>query len=308
MIVIGAETLRRDDPSLATRGEQHIAARRAGGLAPHPVKLVVTRSGVIPRDRAFFQTDDAETIILTRTPTDAPGTIVALDGDPIDAILRLAEARNHKHILIEGGAQMLRLALPRARYLRLAVSPRPLGADGHARLTDNMETFLEPLHIVRAERLGDTQVHHIDLLLSRARPLMNQAVALSKTCPPSKSAFAVGSIGCDAALNIIATGYSRETGPTDHAEEAMLSKTSEPIHTAIVTLEPCLDRASKPMGCAQRLVDAGVKRVIYGVAEDSTFTQQRGLTFLRDNGVEVLHLPGFEIQFRQVNAAIYGAV
>ncbi|WP_298915443.1 dihydrofolate reductase family protein [uncultured Algimonas sp.] len=312
MIVIGAETLRRDDPSLATRGAAHIAARAAAGRAPDPIKVVITRSGDIPHDRAFFRTGTAETIVLSASPTHAPpdrakATVEHFMGDPIEAVLGIATARGLSDILIEGGAQMLRLALPRARRLRLAVSPRAFGDAGHARLFGDLDAFLAPLHIASTERLGDTTVHHIDLLLSRARPLMGRAFDLSAQCPPSATAFAVGAVACSEDLSVLATGYSRETGPTDHAEEALLSKLDGSAHTVICTLEPCLTRASKPTGCAERLVASGLRRLIYAVAEDETFTRQTGLAFLRNHGVDVLHLPGYESRFRALNAPVYAA-
>ncbi|MEM9599429.1 MAG: dihydrofolate reductase family protein [Pseudomonadota bacterium] len=306
MIVVGAETLRRDNPSLATRGAVHVSARKAAGLAPDPIKLVITRTGPIPTDRAFFRTGSGETIILSHRPTNALGTTELFEGSPMTAIRRIAEARDLKHVLIEGGAQILSLAIPHARFLRLAVSPRRLGRDGHARLFNNVEAFLESQSVTHSEKLGDTTVYHIDLLLGRARPLMEQAFRVSENCPPSDRAFAVGCLGCEADLSVIATGFSRETGPKDHAEEAMLSKADRAIHTAIVTLEPCLMRASKPTGCAQRLIKAGVRRVIYAVAEDETFTRQVGLDYLRRNDVDVIHMPGFDDWFQRVNAPLYG--
>ena len=307
MIVIGAETLRRDNPSLATRGRAHHDARKAAGRAVDPVKVVVTRTGDIPHDREFFNTGTAETIVLTQTPTDVPGTLALFHGDPIDAITDLAQARGLPDILIEGGAQLLRHALPRARFLRLAVSPRHLGDVGHARLFEDFDRFMDSLFVAGIETLGDTTVFHIDLLLSRAKPLMEQALALSEQCPASNTAFAVGALACTEDLTVLATGYSRETGPTDHAEEALLSKLDLPPHTVICTLEPCLTRASKPKGCAQRLIEAGVERVIYAVAEDTTFTQQTGLSHLHAHGIELLHLSGYEDWFRAVNGPIYAA-
>lgn len=305
MIVIGAETLRRDNPSLATRGDAQIAARKATGRALDPVKVVVSRSGDIPHDRAFFKTGTAETIILSQSPADAPGSVTIFEDDPIDAILDLAETRDLSDILIEGGAQMLRLAMPRARHLRLAVSPRELSGAGHARLFDDIEPFMAAMHVTDTEKLSDTTVFHIDLLLSRAMPLMERALALSEQCPPSETAFAVGAIACTEDLTVLATGYSRETGTADHAEEAVLSKLDSMPHTIICTLEPCLTRASKSKGCAQRLVEAGVQRVIYAVAEDETFTAQTGLAHLRDHDIELLHLFGYEEWFRAVNGPIY---
>lgn len=305
MIVVGAETLRRDNPSLATRGSDHFAVRAAAGRSAHPVKLIISRSGQIPTDRAVFESGDAETIILSQSPTEAPGTIEPLRGHPIPAIRTLAEKRGLSRVLIEGGAQILHLGLPHAETLRLAVSPRTLGDRGHAFFMDPSGIDTK-FFVAHRERLGSTQVYHIDLIRTRALPLMQQAFELSKQCPPSQTAFAVGCIGCQADLTPLARGYSRETGPSDHAEEAMLSKLADPPHTVICTLEPCLTRASKPLGCAQRLVAAGVKRVIYAIAEDETFTAQTGLSYLRNKGVDVLALPGFEDDFRRINAPIYG--
>lgn len=308
MIVIGAETLRRDNPSLATRGEAHIASRKAAGLAPDPIKVVVTRSGEIPHDRAFFETGRGEKVILSQSPVASSATVKLFSDDPIDAILNLAEARGLSNVLIEGGAQILTLALPRAHWLRLAISPKALGNQGHARLFDDQDAFIAPLSVMHKEKLGDTTVLHIDLLRSRAQLIMAEAFHLSEQCPPSGTAFAVGCVGCTADLSILGTGYSRETGSNDHAEEALLAKLGDVPHTVICTLEPCLTRASKPKGCAQRLVDAGVKRVIYAVAEDRTFTEQTGLAYLRKHGVEVLELGGYEDRFRAVNPLIYNAV
>lgn len=306
MIVIGAETLRRDNPSLATRGRAHGYARNTAGRALDPVKVVVTRTGDIPLDRAFFHTGTAETIVLSQTPADVPGTLALFDGDPVAAIEELAQTRGLSDVLIEGGAQMLTLAMGHARFLRLAVSPRELGDVGHARLFEGFDQFIAAMHVTATETLGDTSVYHIDLLLSRAKPLMEQALRLSAQCPASTTAFAVGALACTEDLTVLATGYSRETGPTDHAEEAVLSKLDQPPHTVICTLEPCLTRASKPTGCAQRLIEAGVERVIYAVAEDTTFTQQTGLTHLHAHGIELLHLSGYEEGFRAVNGPIYG--
>lgn len=306
MIVIGAETLRRDNPSLATRGDDHVKTRQAAGRDPDPIKLVLSRSGNIPADRAFFQTGSAETIVLSKTHSDGPGTRIQLSGDPIETIIDLAQDRGLEDVMIEGGAEILRLALPRAQFLRLAINPDKLNETGHARLFDDPDAFLAEQHILKTETLGRTQVYHIDLLLSRARPLMAQACALSEQCPPSDTAFAVGCLGCSEDLSVLATGYSRQTGPHDHAEEAMLQRLDSPLHTVIVTLEPCLIRASKPTGCAQRLVNAGVKRIIYAVSEDETFTRQAGLAYLAKHGVECLHLHGFEDAFRTANPLIYG--
>ncbi len=305
MIVVGAETVRRDDPSLATRGEKYIRRRARDGRAADPVKVILTRSGDLPRDRQIWTSGSAETIVLSQSPSDAPATVIQIDEDPIEGVMALAKTLRCQDILIEGGADILTQALPRARWFRLAVSPKMLGDQGRAPLFDP-DAFLADNLPVFSQVFGDTTVHHIDLHLIRARALMHQAFALSENCPPSESAFAVGCIGCDADMTVLATGYSRETGPKDHAEEAMLAKLNGVTpHTVICTLEPCLSRASKPMGCAERLVAAGTSRLYYALIEDGTFTEQKGLAYLQDNGVELIHLPGFERSFQSANRPIY---
>jgi len=139
--------------------------------------------------------------------------------------------------------------------------------------------------------------------------LMGRAFALSRLCRPSRSAFAVGALACDERLNVLAEGYSRETGELDHAEEVVLAKlraAGQTADTLICTLEPCLHRKSKPHGCAELLAQAGVKTVVYAMAEDDTFVRQGGLAYLAEQGVKLVYLSGYEDAFRAANPGIYG--
>jgi diaminohydroxyphosphoribosylaminopyrimidine deaminase / 5-amino-6-(5-phosphoribosylamino)uracil reductase len=53
---------------------------------------------------------------------------------------------------------------------------------------------------------------------------LRRAIELSRRCPPSRSAFAVGAVIVAGDGSVLATGYSREGSPHDHAEEAALAK------------------------------------------------------------------------------------
>jgi pyrimidine deaminase RibD-like protein len=53
---------------------------------------------------------------------------------------------------------------------------------------------------------------------------LNVAIELSKKCPVSDSAFSVGAVVVSVNGDAIATGYSRETAPPDHAEEVALGR------------------------------------------------------------------------------------
>src|SRR5262249_41565540 len=50
------------------------------------------------------------------------------------------------------------------------------------------------------------------------------AIGLPRRCPPSRTAFAVGAVIVAADGTLLATGYSRESDPRDHAEEVALAK------------------------------------------------------------------------------------
>src|SRR5205085_407574 len=58
----------------------------------------------------------------------------------------------------------------------------------------------------------------------RDRRYLRRAIELAHNCPPSRSAFSVGAVIVEANGVMIATGYSRETHPHDHAEEVALAK------------------------------------------------------------------------------------
>lgn len=77
-------------------------------------------------------------------------------------------------------------------------------------------------------------------------------------------------------------------GGRPHAEEVALDQAGERARgaTAYVTLEPCGERSSGAASCSQRLVQAGLARVVVASADASVLAGGRGLARLRDAGVE----------------------
>lgn len=122
------------------------------------------------------------------------------------------------------------------------------------------------------------------------------ACELATLCPPSLTAFSVGAIIVAADGTELARGYSRESDPLDHAEEAALAKLQADDSrlgsaTIYSSLEPCAKRASRPQPCASLIREAGIRRVVTAWREPDTFVLGAdGTELLEDAGVTVVEL------------------
>ncbi len=97
----------------------------------------------------------------------------------------------------------------------------------------------------------------------------------------------VGCVMANAEGVIIAHGVTGEGG-RPHAEERALDAAGEKARggTAYVTLEPCRSRSAGGVSCSERLVAAGVARVVVAI-EDPHPVARDGLKILREAGVIV---------------------
>ncbi|MFI6681744.1 deaminase [Kribbella sp. NPDC050470] len=139
------------------------------------------------------------------------------------------------------------------------------------------------------------------------RARLQQAIDLSRSCPPSPTAFCVGAIIVSAEGEVLATGYSRETDPHDHAEEIALTKIApdDPrlrAATIYTSLEPCSQRASRPQTCTQLILAAGIPRVVLAWREPSIFVDCEGVEILEAAGTEVLEFPELAAEVKEINA------
>jgi diaminohydroxyphosphoribosylaminopyrimidine deaminase/5-amino-6-(5-phosphoribosylamino)uracil reductase len=135
---------------------------------------------------------------------------------------------------------------------------------------------------------------------------LREAIELSRRCPPSETAFSVGAVLVSDAGDVIATGYSRELDPKDHAEEVALARAADDPRLARSTLysslEPCLSRASRPRSCAELIEAAGIPRVVIAWLEPPLFTAGGGGVRLRSAGVTVDEIPWLAELARSANA------
>ncbi|WP_415840200.1 deaminase [Nocardiopsis gilva] len=140
---------------------------------------------------------------------------------------------------------------------------------------------------------------------------LRAAIELSRSCPPSTTAFSVGAIVLGADGTVLADGYSRRDDPHDHAEEAALRalRPDDPrLDTATLysSLEPCSTRASRPRPCADLILATPIPRIVFAWREPAVFADCEGAQRLRDAGRMVIEVPALADQVREVNAHLLG--
>jgi pyrimidine deaminase RibD-like protein len=141
--------------------------------------------------------------------------------------------------------------------------------------------------------------------------LLRDAIALSRIALPSISAYSVGAIIAAQDGLMIADGYSRERGPQSHAEQIAIEKALEAgvdlrDSTLYTSLEPCSVRGSGLRPCAERIIDAGIPRVVFAMREPPIFVEGHGAEVLAAAGVEVIELPSEAGVVAQINAHLIG--
>ncbi|MDT8912114.1 dihydrofolate reductase family protein [Amycolatopsis sp. PS_44_ISF1] len=318
-ILVGAGTVRADDPRLLVRSAELRRERRAAGEPEQPVKVTVTGSGELDPHAQFFTAGDAAKLVYA-PPSVAEhlrdvATLVDAGTPPeLERILDDLGARGVRRLLVEGGGtvhtQFLSAGL--ADELRLAVAPVTVGDPRAPR-------FLGPgavprtLRLTGVRKLGDVAVLHyrvaaepsaLDLLRLR------QAIALADECPPS-STFRVGAVVTAADGTVLATGHSGEGDPLNHAEEAALAKlpAGDPrLATATIysSLEPCSARASHPLSCTQLILAAAIPRVVMAWREPSLFVDAEGVEQLMAAGCRVIEIPALAPEVRRANTHLPG--
>lgn len=137
--------------------------------------------------------------------------------------------------------------------------------------------------------------------------LLREAIAVSRSAPPSQEAFSVGSVIAAHDGTVLTTGYSRERGPHSHAEQVALEKAAElqldlRDATLFTSLEPCSVRSSGLQDCAARILEAGIRRVVFAMHEPPVFVEGHGAEVLASAGVEVVELGTDAAQVAQINA------
>jgi diaminohydroxyphosphoribosylaminopyrimidine deaminase/5-amino-6-(5-phosphoribosylamino)uracil reductase len=146
----------------------------------------------------------------------------------------------------------------------------------------------------------------IESCTDRDREYLLYAIELAKSCPPSRTAFSVGAVIIEAHGAVLATGYSREGDPREHAEEAALGKIASDDRrldgaTLYSSLEPCSTRASRPRSCTELILATPISRVVFAWREPDLFVDCQGAELLRAAGRHVVEVPALAPLVRRTN-------
>ncbi len=323
-ILIGAETIRQDDPALVTRKEALLAQRLAAGKTPDPVKITVSRSGHLDPHARFFTEGAGEKIVFLSAdaPTDSAArlqevaTVIRIPGPDIapEQILTQLEARGLHSLFIEGGAQILTqfLSHDAVDYLRLAIAPFFVGEAAAPRWVGEAQFPFHKdrrMHLLRSSRAGDMAVLEYALrYTSEDYANLEESIVLAENCPRSHSAYSVGALLITTDGQRF-TGYSRESAPNNHAEEEAILKAQQAgcsLRGATIysSMGPCSTRKSKPLSCSGLICRHGMRRVVFATYEPSNFVQCCGEQTLKNAGIEVTVIPELAERALAVNAHI----
>ncbi|MGJ5754843.1 5-amino-6-(5-phosphoribosylamino)uracil reductase [Streptomyces puniciscabiei] len=331
-ILIGAGTIRADNPRLLVNSAERRAARVREGRPEYPLKVAVTAGGDLDPDANFWHTGGEKLVYTTdegaeRAAGRVGGTadIVPL-GPDLDwraLLTHLHDVRGVERLMVEGGGtvhtQLLQLGL--ADELQLVLAPLFVGDPAAPRLFGPGGYQAGRLRLTETRRIEDVVLMRYEPTAPGTGPLptaadrhwLRTACELAALCPPSRTAFSVGALVVAGDGTELARGHSREgDDPVVHAEEAALAKL-DPADprlagaTVYSSLEPCARRASRPAPCAELILRAGVRRVVTAWREPDTFVDSAdGSGVLAKGGTEVVVLPELEESAKAPNRHLLG--
>jgi len=164
-ILVGAATVRNDNPRLLVRDHARRQERVGRGLKPSPMKVTVTSRAELDDEAQFFTTGDCAKLIYCASPLFEQATLrfgqrstVIDGGDPVDmtCVSEDLYRRGVRRLMVEGGGTVLTQFLTEdlADELQLVIAPLFVGNSGAHRFVGD-GTF--PWNPGRRAILADVQ-------------------------------------------------------------------------------------------------------------------------------------------------------
>ncbi|MGH8960906.1 MAG: RibD family protein [Jatrophihabitantaceae bacterium] len=168
-ILVGAATVRNDNPRLLVRTQARQDARVASGRPSTPIKVTVTGRAKLDPGANFFTTGESAKLVYCESTTVAeardqlePVATLVDGGEPI-TMRRISEdlyARGVRLLMVEGGGSVLTqfLTADLADELHLAVAPVFVGDSAARRFVDDGRFPWNPdrrAALAEVRRIGD---------------------------------------------------------------------------------------------------------------------------------------------------------
>ncbi|TCO38155.1 5-amino-6-(5-phosphoribosylamino)uracil reductase [Kribbella antiqua] len=168
-ILVGANTIRRDNPRLLVRSQARRDQRLAAGLPESPIKVTMTSTGDLDPTASFFTAGEVSKLVyapsdsVVKTMDSLAGVCEVVDaGDPLNltAVLDDLSERGVRRLMVEGGGTTHTqfLAADLADELHLVVAPFLNGDTNAPRFVGNATFPQSPahrMHLTEVRQLGD---------------------------------------------------------------------------------------------------------------------------------------------------------
>lgn len=177
-ILIGAETIRKDNSTLITKDKKLIEQRQRQGKCKDPIKVTLTRTGNISLQSNFIKLGGCEKIIYAAGTLDKQKeselsnavTVHKFETENLTAkqIVDNLQERGVKKLMVEGGTHILTMFFQEnlVDELRLSVVPFFVGDETAPRFAHSGKYSFDKsnrMKLDRLEQLGDTAVMHYKL-------------------------------------------------------------------------------------------------------------------------------------------------
>lgn len=168
-ILVGANTIRQDNPRLLVRSQERRDRRVAAGQPFSPIKVTITSTGDLSPTAGFFTEGDVHKLVYTSAPDRVSATLgdvaTVIEANDLQSVLRDLATRSVSRLMVEGGTTMHTqfLTAGLADELHLVIAPFFVGDPTAA-------TFVAPGNFPHdpAQRMDLAEVRQIgDVVLLR---------------------------------------------------------------------------------------------------------------------------------------------
>ncbi len=315
-ILVGAQTVRSDNPSLVIRSEKLRQERIQRGQSPDIVKVTISSSGELDPTSKFFTEGAGEKVVFCDSDradhlADV-AHVIRLDKISPASIITELERMGIERLFVEGGAQVIDMFMQQGMVdtLRIARNPQIEVGDPLAVKLRIDQSIIDSTH--QSRTLGGVVVDTYSLLDDNEtldRKYLTMAIEQSLSCRPSMTSYCVGAVVVTANGELF-TGYTHESSPTHHAEQEAINKALSAGATLrgasiYASMEPCSVRSSEPESCSEIIIRNGFKRAVFALYEPTHFVTCKGALNMRQAGVEVAAYPSMGDRVLEINKHVF---